>query len=110
MVRALLVSVCLSALATVGCTVTTSNPARDDCDSLVQDNFCPRVVDSCGYVSFSGCVAAAESQLGCGSVIDDSPSGLSVCDADINNYSCGTLFYSSGDPYVPSSCIDSFYH
>jgi hypothetical protein len=110
MVRALFVSVCLSVLATAGCTVTHSNPAQDDCDTVVTQDFCPRVVNDCGYISFSECVSSAEAQLGCGSVISESPSTLDTCDYDINTFSCGSLFYGNGTVYVPTSCLNAFYH
>ena len=108
MVRALLVSVCLSALATVGCTVTTSNPFRDDCDTVVQD-YCNRAVNSCGFYSFSVCVSDADAMLSCGTVTGDSASLLNTCDYDINSYGCSGLFDANGNVYPPASCFSAFY-
>jgi hypothetical protein len=109
MVRALLLSACLSVFVLAGCGSST-NVAQSDCDSVVTKDFCPRVVDDCGYVTFGDCVSSAEAQLGCGSVISESPSTLDTCDYDINTLSCGSLFYGDGTVFVPTSCLDSFYH
>jgi hypothetical protein len=108
MLRALVVSVCVSVFALAGCG-TSTNPARSNCDTVVTQDFCPRAVDSCGYYSFSACVSDAEAQLGCGVVIDYSPAALDACDYDINTYSCGALFDVYGNVAVPLSCLSAFY-
>jgi hypothetical protein len=112
MVRALFVSVCLSLLATVGCTVTTSNPARDDCNFYVENELCPTAMQ-CGatYSSLGSCITYFESTgnsvLDCDTVTGEGY-GLSQCEADTNYSSCGYVV-SGGYVTLPASCFDVFY-
>ncbi len=115
MVRALIVSVCLSVLATVGCTVTTStsNPARDDCNYYVEHELCPTALQ-CGatYLSLSDCIYHFESSgntvLDCDTVTAEA-SGLSACEADTNYSYCGYVVDSSGFVTLPANCFGVFY-
>src|SRR5215831_16190275 len=112
MVRALFACVCLSFLATVGCTVTTSNPARDDCNFYVENELCPTAL-ACGatYASLGSCVAFFESSgstvLDCDTVTAEAP-GLSGCEAQTNNAYCSDIVI-GGYVNLPPACFGVFY-
>ncbi|HVV49467.1 MAG TPA: hypothetical protein VHO06_07405 [Polyangia bacterium] len=99
----------VSLLVFVGC--GSSNPAQSDCDHLVVNVWCPKVVDTCyGYSSFSQCVSDAEAGLGCGSVTGET-ADLDTCDYDISYDSCSYLIDPEyGDGVLPASCLSAFTH
>jgi hypothetical protein len=114
MVRALIVSVCLSVLASVGCTVTTStttNPAQADCNFYVEHELCPTALH-CGatYLSLGDCISHFESSgntvLDCDTVTIEY-SGLTTCEDDTNYSSCGYVV-SGGYVTLPASCVGVF--
>ncbi len=114
MVRALIVSVCLSVLASVGCTVTTStttNPAQADCNFYVEHELCPTAIQ-CGatYLSLGDCINHFESSgntvLDCDTVTIEYP-GLTTCEDDTNYSSCGYVV-SGGYVILPPSCVGVF--
>lgn len=113
MLRALMVSVCLSFLAATGCHVSTSNPARDDCNFYVEQELCPTAL-YCGatYFSLNDCITHFESYgsslLDCDSVTDEGP-GLSTCEADTNYSSCGYVVDAAGFVTLPNACYGVFY-
>jgi hypothetical protein len=111
MVRALFVSVCLMAM--VGCGSGGTNPARSDCDYYVQNELCPSLI-SCGaadYSSVGDCINFFENSgntvLDCATVTVEY-SGLSQCEADTNNTSCGYIVDAFGNATLPASCYPVF--
>jgi hypothetical protein len=113
MVRALLVSACLAVLAATGCTVTTTNPAQDDCNFYVEHELCPTAM-YCGatYASLGACISYFESSgatvLDCDTVTGET-SGLSTCEADTNYSSCGYVVNSAGFVTLPPACYGVFF-
>jgi len=115
MVRALLVSVCLSVLAVAGCTVTTttSNPAQDDCRSYVENELCP-TAQACGatYSSLGSCIAFFESSgstvLDCDTVTGEDLGALSACRAQTNSSYCSDIVI-GGYVNLPPACFSVFY-
>jgi hypothetical protein len=116
MVRALIVSVCLSVLASVGCTVTTStttNPAQADCNFYVENELCP-TAQFCGatYSSVGSCINYFESSgstvLDCDTVTGEA-SGLAACENETNNSYCSDVVDSSGFVTLPPACFGVFY-
>jgi hypothetical protein len=111
MVRALFLSMCLSAVVLAGCGST--RPETADCENYVENFLCP-AIQSCPYstyASFSDCVGYFETvYYQCGSVFEGP--GLSVCEYDTSAYSCAALFPASAGGYTavpPNSCVGVFY-
>ena len=113
MVRALIVSVFLCVVASVGCTVTTSNPARSDCNFYVENELCP-TAEYCGatYSSVASCIDYFENSgatiLDCSTVTGEA-GGLSSCEAATNYSSCGYVVDSAGFVTLPSACYGVFF-
>jgi hypothetical protein len=114
MVRVLaFLSVCMMGLA--GCGGgggTVSNPARADCDQFVANFLCP-TLQFCGatYASTGACINFFESSgktpLDCATVTVEY-SGLSACEADVNDSYCDELVDANGYAGLPPSCSGVF--
>jgi hypothetical protein len=105
MLRALFVSACLSVVVLAGC--GSSNPARADCENMIENHFCPAVVN-CGapYSSVASCDDFFEnpgSPLDCSTVTTEAP-GYAACIDAIEGGSCGYLVDGADYAELPAAC------
>ncbi len=113
MVRALFLSACLlMVVAGCGSGGGATNPAEADCDDFVENFLCPTLL-FCGatYASTGSCddffENSANNPLYCSTVTVEY-SGLSACEADVNDSYCSELVDSNGFAGLPASCVGVF--
>ena len=97
MVRALFVSLFL--VVAVGCGSSSGSQAESDCNSLVDQYLCPKLV-TCdpGYLTQAQCVIMVNQAMSCSSAKSENGE-LSACESDLTAEPCTTFIDAAGSRF-----------